>query len=552
MIVESSPSAEPQADGHAREFAGEAVISPAALADAIGAGLRLETQPRRTLCYEWFDTFDWRLHRAGLILERATEPGRGGAQLLLRDSDGQLLQVAPENYARGLAIGNREACPLDAVVPAGPVRARLAPVVQMRALLPLVRVTARVRTFRAVDAELKTIARIVVEEPIGQPHRLPTPICRLRVVPVRGYENQADKLVRRLTALPGLRPTSGGWLRSALAEIGRRPGDYTGRVDLRLESTMSARAAIEALMGQLLDAAELNMPGVVADLDTEFLHDLRVSVRRARTALKLLGDALPAEVVGRLTVDLKWMGDLTTPTRDLDAYLLAMGSAEVAGTMDEALQPFHAFLRARRQLAQKALVRGLSSPRWARACQRWRDLATADQEVVGGIAPAVGMRPFGEVGPPRIARAYRRATRLGERITEVTPATDLHALRKRCKELRYLLEFCRSLLDGRSYRTAIVQLRALQDCLGEFQDTMVQRAAIDAFADEMLTAGGTSAATIMAMGRASDALQTRQGQTRAQFAKRFKRFANRRTRKRVAALFMARAGLAPDPLPGQS
>jgi CHAD domain-containing protein len=417
------------------------------------------------------------------------------------------------------------------------MRARLAPVVQMRALLPLVRLAFRVSTIRAVDAQAKTLARIVLEEPLGESGRQPTAICRVRVVPVRGYENRADRVARRLAELPGLRASPGGRLVSALAEIGRQPGDHAGQLDLKLDASMASRAVVQALLGQLLAAAEQNVPGVEADLDTEFLHDLRVAVRRARSALKLLGDVLPVNAVGRLAVELKWMGDLTTPTRDLDAYLLAIEAAEE----DKALQPYHAFLRSRRRKARRALVRGLGSARWARTCQQWRDLSSAEPDTLGRSAG--GSRRFGELAPPRIARAYRRATRMGEKITAESPATDLHALRKRCKELRYLLEFSRTMLDGSSYRTVIVQLKALQDCLGEFQDTQVQGAAIDAFAEEMMAAGRTSAATIMAMGRASDALQARQGRARALFARRFSDFANRGTRTRVAELSIFRAGL---------
>jgi CHAD domain-containing protein len=166
-------------------------------------------------------------------------------------------------------------------------------------------------------------------------------------------------------------------------------------------------------------------------------------------------------------------------------------------------------------------------------------------------AAAAGGRPIGEVAPPRIARTYRRARRLGEAITEASPATDLHALRKRCKELRYLLEFFASLLNQRPYRTVLGQLKELQDCLGEFQDAQVQRAAVSAFADEMLAAGGTSAATFMAMGRAADAVESRQGQARAQFAERFERFANKRTRRNVADLTMAQPAPQPSPDPGR-
>ena len=43
----------------------------------------------------------------------------------------------------------------------------------------------------------------------------------------------------------------------------------------------------------LLDTLEANVPGTMRDIDTEFLHDLRIAVRRTRSALKLAGDVLP-------------------------------------------------------------------------------------------------------------------------------------------------------------------------------------------------------------------------------------------------------------------
>ena len=65
---------------------------------------------------------------------------------------------------------------------------------------------------------------------------------------------------------------------------------------------MPAAEAAATILLRLLDTVEANVAGVLADIDTEFLHDLRVSVRRTRSALKLFGDALTAPLApGRLT-----------------------------------------------------------------------------------------------------------------------------------------------------------------------------------------------------------------------------------------------------------
>ena len=54
--------------------------------------------------------------------------------------------------------------------------------------------------------------------------------------------------------------------------------------------------AVATVLGGFLDTVEANLPGVLADLDTEHLHDLRVAVRRARSVVKLAGDVLAGDV----------------------------------------------------------------------------------------------------------------------------------------------------------------------------------------------------------------------------------------------------------------
>ncbi|MGA8427475.1 MAG: CHAD domain-containing protein, partial [Candidatus Dormiibacterota bacterium] len=418
-------------------------------------------------------------------------------------------------------------------------------------LLALVSVKTSVRTFCVLDPNAKTVARIVVEEATKETAAVvPAPRLRMRVEPVRGYQREATQLARRLGAIPGLRPSGDGWLGAALAAVGRRAGDYSGQLDLSLSPELPAVTAVQAILARLLDIAEHNMPGIAADLDTEFLHDLRVSVRRARTALKLLGDTLPSDQVESLLLDLKWMSDLTTPTRDLDAHRLVAGNADAPPGQAEDLRPFSAFLLVRRQAAHRKLVRGVRSARWSRARQLWRSLCAWQPAAEAGFRTLVGPATIEEFARPRIARAYRRARRLGEAITATSPAGDLHALRKRCKELRYLMEFFASLLEARSYGRVLNQLKSLQDCLGEFQDTYVQIREVATFADDMLTEGAGSAVTLMALGRTVDGLELRQTQARKDFGQRFKRFANKSTRAHLAALTDERHQLSPDGMRG--
>ena len=74
-----------------------------------------------------------------------------------------------------------------------------------------------------------------------------------------------------------------------------------------------------------------------------------------------------------------------------------------------------------------------------------------------------------------IRRAHRRVMPRGGAITDASPGENLHDLRKRCKELRYALEFFASLHDPGAQRQAVRELKELQDVLGTFQDCQVQQ-----------------------------------------------------------------------------
>ena len=150
----------------------------------------------------------------------------------------------------------------------------------------------------------------------------------------------------------------------------------------------------------------------------------------------------------------------------------------------------------------------------------------------------IARRVGGEVGrhPSVQARHQSRYTR----STAESPPSDLHDLRKRCKELRYSLEIFGSLHDAVAQRALIDDLKKLQDCLGEFQDTEVQQHAIRTFASQMLAANSSDAATVeavMAMGRLADRLGERQIVARGTFAVLFERFAGPQPRAHLAALY---------------
>ena len=500
---------------------------------AAGSGSRRST---------WLDTFDWRLYNAGLVLEHQ-QTSRGGRLILTATATGTTTEqpVAGWQSRRPITLAD---------LPEGPIRDAIARIVEPRALLAEAKAVTIRTGLRLLNPDGKTVARLsadrttVTAAPSGpvSPVILPALVS---IAEVRGYSAQASRAAVLIATLPGASPAGSDILATALEALGHHPGDYAGKVSAPITAQMPAAQAVAAVLLDLLGTLTGNVDGVLRDVDTEFLHDLRVSVRRTRAAIKLLGDVLPPELATHYRAEFKWLGDLTTPVRDLDVHLL--GYADLAASLTAAapadLEPLREFLARRRTREFRVLTRGLRSARFRSLAHDWdKALREARDEAV---AQAQGdTRPRGRrytkastLAAERTARAYRVIARRGGAISPQSPPESLHDLRKRCKELRYLLEFFAPLYEPSAYRKVVGDLKRLQDCLGSFQDSQVQREEIGDLAEQMLNERTRPrAATLLAMGELAARLALSQQHARDDFGRRFAQFAAPDSEQRLRAL----------------
>ena len=477
----------------------------------------------------WLDTFDWRLNRAGLVLEY--ERTKRGSRLLLSRDDLPLAEQPVTGWQprRPRLAGD---------LPAGSVRDQISKLVSPRALLPVAQASGTVSVTRLLNADGKTVARLIVDRSTASYNGLTVVLPpRLAIAEVRGYPGQARRAARLLAGVPGVSPASQPVVATALHALGRHPGDYSGGVDAEITAEMPAPVAVATVLLRLLDTLELNLDGVLRDIDTEFLHDLRVSVRRTRSAIKLLGDVLPDGLAAAYAAEFKWLGDLTTPTRDLDVHLLGFGpmAEHLVAASAADLEPFRAYLLRRRAIQFRRLAADLRSARFKAITDHWRKALV---EVRDAGRPRARRREptAAELAIATTERAFRKIVARGNAITQDSPPESLHDLRKRAKELRYLLEFFAPLYDPVVYKKVVGDLKQLQDCLGEFQDSQVQREEIHALADAMLAERAAPAATLLAMGEIAANLAISQGEAREDFSLRFAKFAGPAGQQRMHTL----------------
>jgi CHAD domain-containing protein len=502
--------------------------------EALLAGVRDRFRIEQTgplpVTRQYFDTFDWRLHEAGTALFFEVTP-QGRTLRWERLSDRAPLYTlsvkAPPRMARDL--------------PPGAFREALAAVTDPRALMPVVEVRLQEHRVSVLDRERKTTARLLVcvageaRNP-GARNGCVFPGC-VYVAPVKGYRKASRKLEAFLRDVAALPEAAGHEFTRALAAIGRTPGDNFAKLNFRLDPKERADRAIRPVLLHLLDTMRHNEPGLRENIDTEFVHDYRVAVRRTRSILGQLRRIFPPEPLAHFRTEFKWLGEITGPVRDLDVYLLRMDEyrAHLPESVRDDLAPLGVFLEKRQRQAHAAMIAAMDTPRYRALLQEWRAFLEAplpDEPPT----PYAG-RPLRDVVSERIRKTHRNVLREGRAIGPETPAEALHEMRITCKKLRYLLEIFRSLYPEKLMRRLIPAVKSLQTVLGDHQDFAVQQEALQNFARQMAAEGVAPVETLTAMGRLEAYLAERQLQARAAFTESFARFASPKNRARFEKLF---------------
>jgi CHAD domain-containing protein len=484
----------------------------------------------------YLDTFDWLVHREGGTLSAIDGPS--GVLLAWRRPGSRL--------RHRLLVPTIPAFVEE--LPASPMRDELAGVVGVRRMLPVARLEVRQTALRVEDDRGKTVARLILEhgtvegaEGKSARRRLPATV---RLIPLRGYREVARRVARFLESDLRMRPAEPGRLTRALAVVGRTPGDRGSRPRPRLDPGERSDRSMKRVLRALFDILQSNVDGVRNDVDSEFLHDFRVAVRRTRSALGQIKRVFPAPVVDRFRGEFGWLGKTTNLLRDLDVHLLGMPDyrAMLPAEEREALDPFEDLLRRRRGVEHERLVGDLDSERYATLVREWDRFLEQSPDENREATPDNAERPILDVAAERVRRAHRKVLARGRAIDDDSPAGALHALRIDCKKLRYLLEFFAEIFSADDVTVLVKALKQLQDNLGRFNDLEVQATTVRQYAQELAAEGKLEGATVQALIDLLAALESARREERERFAECFGRFDTRKNAARLGRAVRGASG----------
>jgi len=232
---------------------------------------------------------------------------------------------------------------------------------------------------------------------------------------------------------------------------------------------MLANDALKQIAESCLKQLQDNQDMVLYGTDVEGVHQMRIALRRLRSALKVFGGITRKQSCETIMQELVWMTNVLGDARDLDVFVTQtlppmrqqmQNQASLVSLAKKAEQD--------RKQAYTTVREAIASQRYQHLLltlgdwlenQRWRKQKTA-QVTVKTIATAM------------LTKRYQLLKQSGKDLKHAEPE-ERHETRIAAKKLRYLAEFFADLYPSKNAKPFIKCLSQLQDQLGVMNDISV-------------------------------------------------------------------------------
>jgi inorganic triphosphatase YgiF len=437
----------------------------------------------------YYDTDDRRLRARGLAF-RVRKDGRRYYQTLKSDDAGGLAayrgewQTPLRSAEPDLALmpeGGREA--LDGAIDPGELRPVFATRVQ--------------RTVRRIEATDHAGRSSVIEAALDfggiEANGASLPIAEVELELLEGSPEALYTLALELDALVPLRlETRSKSARGYALAAGMPPAWYKAE-PAALDPDATVDQAIQAILRNCLQQWWANEAAAFDGSDPEGLHQMRVALRRLRSALSVFGRLIDPAQRAWLAGEAKTIVSSLGPARDWDVFLGELLAPVRAARPDDAglarLAEAAAAERAEGYADARAAIEAptytrymLQLGRWVEACG-WR--AQATERGVNWLD-----RPVVEFAAHLLGKRQRKALKRGQQFAQLS-AAERHRLRIALKKLRYATEFFQALYSKKHTRPYLAALKNLQDGLGHLNDVAVAQRLVGSLVAEVGQGAGS-------------------------------------------------------------
>ena len=233
-----------------------------------------------------------------------------------------------------------------------------------------------------------------------------------------------------------------------------------------LKKSQSIAFALRSLIGACVAHVQSNVPGALLRTDEEYLHQVRVGLRRLRVVLavaqRFRADAELAalrEQVSKLCIELG-------RSREWDVFV-TQTLAPICTRLPE-----YAELRDVLSVSERARKKQHAGMESSLASQDFQRMLLRFGTWMHGNQPGDTKTTLEQFATQTLERRNRQVIKYGKALVGEDPA-QMHALRIACKKLRYTAEMFGSLFAEAKTKNYVAALSELQDVLGTLNDIAV-------------------------------------------------------------------------------
>jgi triphosphatase len=441
-------------------FTGPAI---SAKATSRGSSRRLENV--------YYDTPEQRLRTRGLAF-RVRRDGRRYVQALKSSDTGGMVTERGEWQA---PLSSAE--PDLALLPAGAselLNGLIAPD-ELRALFTT-RVRRQIRRLEIADRDgHPSLVEAALDLGAIEANGSSQPIAEIELELIDGSSAALYDLALELDALSPLHVETRSKSARGYALAKGEPPAWHKAEPLALRRQATVDEAIGAILRSCLEHWCANEAAALDGRDPEGVHQMRVALRRLRSAVSVFGRLIAPERRDWLVGETKRITGSLGPARDWDVFLTeSLAPVLAARPDDDRLLALRAAVETARAEGYETARAAVGSPAYTRFLLhlgRWIEVGGWREDATDKGAAWLE-RPIVAFADRLLAKRHRKALQRGRNFAELSPE-QRHRARIALKKLRYATEFFHGSYRKKRARSYLAALKQLQDRLGHMNDAAV-------------------------------------------------------------------------------
>lgn len=422
----------------------------------------------------YFDTEDFALMKGGLAL-RVREAGGERVQTLKTEADsGGLASDRGEweaSLGRGADRPDLNRLPDE-------LRARIEKLAKGETISP--RLTSLIRrTASRLETPEGDEIEFAIDRGVLRANGREMPVSEFELELKRGRPASLYRLALELADIVPVRIGMRSKAERALLLAGDGKLEAIRAEAIELDRRVDVEDAYAIILRHCLTHLLMNEAVAFEESSSEGLHQMRVALRRMRSAFDAFHDAIDAAAADRMSNEARWLANAIGRARDFDVFLSdILTPVEADNRGDKELLALRAAAEKARTAAwagARATVRSSRMTRFVLELALYLDERGWRETRIDGDAALKA--PLVDFASDALDRRLKKVVKLARHI-ESLDIDERHDLRKRLKRLRYTLSFFASLYRRTAAKRYLHALGELQDVFGALNDVEAARAIV--------------------------------------------------------------------------